>query len=1251
MVKRKQTGGNAGCFLKPLSKAELLKVRASEKAAKSRRDKRRKLAKKKKKEAEERRFRRSIAGGQHFTNFMLRLREEKRVKAEKKQEEKENAKTKMKMENESSEPQIKISPEEYRVPSTHKNPAPFRVRRDLNGGETLEYATQRWVRMNVRHIVKRGYHKGEMWLKGTTEKHSIAVKCQDFKPYLKIRVPAKWGRDEMEGLQKTLNRPGIRPQGMFNSKKSPIASMHYERRIPGFGFSGLRRDTLLRIHFHSNWVRKKYRDDVFSQRSLTVCGLTLKFQMVDPHLSLEKQFEILTPIADQESIMIDTRNATFVDNNEHETNCQLEMSCPMAAFTKMSKRELEEFKPSPPVTVTFDIECFSAHNPGAMPDYIHKSDAAYQVGCVVTTDDECKKRTKVLFTLGTCTPIPNHLIYCYSTEAQLLLGLWLFLTQFVRVDRLVGFNSIGFDLPYLVRRAQKLGVRRFIQLGMFRDEDSSEGGGKDKHDNHERIDMHGVEHVDVMKVAKSPAGGLKLSSYTLKDVAKAALKTDVKSNDFMFKDLIHDTKFKYDHQKKRKRFLETLQKKSNIHFLPTDKTPEVPTPAPKLQKTSTLQPSNAKISNQQINGKDGWFIPKNECSSSRVIPLPRKKKRALGKNQRKRKSCIVDLPETFGSSSSTSSSTSVKDQFSEDVGKKKLDLPYHLLIPTFRKGPDGRQESAMYCIGDVLVTLEIAVSQNMFRMQTECSRLYHTSLNDIMNRGTVWCTQNQLTIRMYEMGYYSNIWDLHAYNQKVAHLFLTKDDKKGGLVLVPKVGLHLDPTNTLDFKSLYPTTMIASNICFSTICFNEAAVKLAKKMGYKVLTINVGKGDSLVCYIVQGVQSIIPSLERTLLAARQVEKDKKKKAGKDGDWFMYAVYDAKQKSFKLACNAMYGFLGAPFNPDANRGKGSGNPMQCLSLMTAVTAFGRGMTQLTKDLGNTHFPGADVLYGDTDSVMIKFQPPKDLFTRTNHIAKFNYNREMSDKACMLANSQFRDPVELEYEYIHWKFMLLKKKGYASDKRKKSTDKATLSASGLKNVKRDTSALARNVFQFTLNSIMIHNDVEGAIQYLQTALDELLAGNIPVKDLGISKKFNTYEVKGDSAGSQVTQMANRIRDADPDKALKTSTRISYVQRYDPGLYEKNRQKSETNKKNMKVGVSECAELVSSVAENPNMQIDLPFYVNEIRAPMMDSKKYMGMLSVALQDKPKRLREVKAMFDSAHDRAKSLLKGDMFLTQFMT
>jgi DNA polymerase delta subunit 1 len=111
-------------------------------------------------------------------------------------------------------------------------------------------------------------------------------------------------------------------------------------------------------------------------------------------------------------------------------------------------------------------------------------------------------------------------------------------------------------------------------------------------------------------------------------------------------------------------------------------------------------------------------------------------------------------------------------------------------------------------------------------------------------------------------------------------------------------------------------------------------------------------------------KGLLPTVLQDLLAAR---KNARNLIKQEKDPFKRAVLDGRQLALKISANSVYGFTGATV------GK-----LPCLPISMSTTAYGRQMIEMTKtavegkyNTDNGYENDAKVIYGDTDSVMVKF----------------------------------------------------------------------------------------------------------------------------------------------------------------------------------------------------------------------------------------------------------------------------------------
>jgi DNA polymerase delta subunit 1 len=126
------------------------------------------------------------------------------------------------------------------------------------------------------------------------------------------------------------------------------------------------------------------------------------------------------------------------------------------------------------------------------------------------------------------------------------------------------------------------------------------------------------------------------------------------------------------------------------------------------------------------------------------------------------------------------------------------------------------------------------------------------------------------------------------------------DEKyEGATVIEPKKAYYTDPISTLDFASLYPSIMMAHNLCYTSILSREARAQL-KPEQYTVTP----TGDAFVKTSVQ--KGLLPIILSELLTARSKAKKDMKAAT---DPLTKAVLNGRQLALKISANSVYGFTG------------------------------------------------------------------------------------------------------------------------------------------------------------------------------------------------------------------------------------------------------------------------------------------------------------------------------------------------------
>ena len=149
-------------------------------------------------------------------------------------------------------------------------------------------------------------------------------------------------------------------------------------------------------------------------------------------------------------------------------------------------------------------------------------------------------------------------------------------------------------------------------------------------------------------------------------------------------------------------------------------------------------------------------------------------------------------------------------------------------------------------------------------------------------------------------------------------------------------------------------------------------------------------------------------------------------------------------------------------------------LPCLAIASSTTSYGRQMIEKTKDevearytIANGYSHDAQVIYGDTDSVMVKFGP-KEL----------EKSMDLGRDAAEHVSSKFIKPIKLEFEKVYFPYLLINKKRYAGLYWTSPSKYDKMDCKGIETVRRDNCRMVSTVIETVLQKILIDQDVQGA-----------------------------------------------------------------------------------------------------------------------------------------------------------------------------
>ena len=460
------------------------------------------------------------------------------------------------------------------------------------------------------------------------------------------------------------------------------------------------------------------------------------------------------------------------------------------------------------------------------------------------------------------------------------------------------------------------------------------------------------------------------------------------------------------------------------------------------------------------------------------------------------------------------------------LGDQKIDMAPKEMFARYKEGdPVKLKEVAEYCIKDTLLPHRLMKKLCTLLNLVEMAKATWVPVPFLVERGQQIKVFSQLTKKARELGFMV---------PTIRYGALPEEPYEGATVLEAQKGAYYTPITALDFEALYPSIMMAHNLCYSSYVMDER--KYGNVPGIEYETFNIG---DRTYKFAQGVPSLLPAI---LLELKQFRKQAKRDmAAATG--FMKEVYNGKQLAYKISMNSVYGFTGA--------GKGI---LPCVPIASTTTSKGRSMIEETKNYVEKNFPGAKVRYGDTDSVMVEF----DVGDRKGEDA-IAYSWEVGERAAEECSALFKKPNNLELEKVYWPYFLYSKKRYAAKLWTKGKDEKMhmdyIDVKGLQLVRRDNTPHVREVSKELLDVILTSSDPGPPKELAKERAIELLSGDVPNQKLILSQGLSdSYKVGGKSVSvtspesvninQSHVQVVTKMRQRRPGSEPQSGDRVPYL-----------------------------------------------------------------------------------------------------------
>ncbi len=294
----------------------------------------------------------------------------------------------------------------------------------------------------------------------------------------------------------------------------------------------------------------------------------------------------------------------------------------------------------------------------------------------------------------------------------------------------------------------------------------------------------------------------------------------------------------------------------------------------------------------------------------------------------------------------------------------------------------------------------------------------------------------------------------------------------GGLVIKPIPGLHSDIA-VIDFKSMYPSLMIKYNISPETITVEkrEDGIHFFDEVGIGVR---------------RDVEGLFPNILRHLLSLRDRARNALKNFPRDSP--EYRLLDAEQRIYKILANTVYGYMGW-----------LGARWYSYEGASLVTYLGR--QTISRALEYAKGLGLKVIYGDTDSLFIK------------------YEKDNVDRLLKWISDELGLEAKIDKIY-RWVLFTEAKKRYAG-----LTVEGSIDIVGLEYTRRDWCEYARELQYRVVEAVLRRRSKDEALKIFREYVDRLRNGKVPIHKLVIWEQI-TRSLRDYKANAPHIQVAREL-----------------------------------------------------------------------------------------------------------------------------
>ena len=1043
----------------------------------------------------------------------------------------------------------------------------------------------------------------------TKQDKSVYVEVIGFRPYFYVEIPENLNAWHVRNIISHVKEKVWPPD-----LSEHLVNHEIVKKCKFYYFTNYKTFTFLKLEFNNYKAMMAYAKQF--QKKMFITGVTRrkkeKFNLYESNIPPFLRFLHTRDISAVGWCKIQKKNLVPFSDYMKPSLTDISYRVRWADIDGVEDSNIHRF-----TILSFDLECTSID--GGFPQATRRGDEIIQIGMTYSRCGETECYKKIILCLKETDKVKEGEVIWFDKEEDMLLEF----SKIVREtdpDIITGYNIYGFDLPYLNKRAELLGITtKFARLSRLKnhicefvekDLSSSALG----HNKMSYYDIPGRVTIDLMKVVQRDH---KLPLYKLDAVASHFIRekiSDYKNNDTYTRLFVNSY-----YGIKEGQYVSICYNDQITDNPIVDKKYEVLKIGSYVDESGKtikyIDVDDPKIeARQYLGGKYKLFIcqAKDDVSPSDIFAFY---KGTSAQRAIVAKYCLKDCE-------LCNMLMSKLNIIINNIGMASVcNVPFSFI---FLRGQGIK----------------------LFSLVSKVCREHDHLIPVIKKKQKKEDEIKKMELMTPEEKKYHKLINKYAKYGKEED---TSDDEEidetyeGAKVFKPeKPRAFFDPIPVLDYNSLYPNAMRLRGLSHERLVKDQKYMNLPE---YKYNTIKYrndkGEGDEIADVFAErldGKEGIIPIILKYLLDTRNVYKIKQ---ANEPDPFMASIYEGLQIAFKLTANSLYGQTGAPTSPiymkeiaasttavgremlefakefvegDFAKILKAGNSKKNKPFMKCITEIYKDVSDerilnVKKNKGQTLWKTRDefykwvkeqiysklkgvttepqIIYGDTDSVFFR------LNIRDKKTKELLCNKEALIKAIgmgslceVLVNLKLQPPMYLEYEKTLWPFAILTKKRYVGNLYGHNPDSYYQKSMGIVTKRRDNADIVKDVVGGIIDNILNVRDRIKAGKFVQEMLEKIIKGTFSTEKFIITKTLKPKEHYKNWQTQPHVVLAERIKKRDPGAAPLPNERLPYIY-------------IETGKKNIKLQ-GDRVEHPDYIKKN-NIRVDYSFYItNQIMKP---------------------------------------------------